>query len=179
MNKKKENKELNENGKIAIDALFSNGFDRPSAYGVAFPNSNPKARARSMYLLLRRPEAKKYYAEKFEEYKDLLSVDKFTLVASLIKQVEFFSEVMQMAENGCPIPENDNDPETIAARDEWFARYGRMKDVISASDNNKAKEMIAKLIGAFEPEKIVIEEKTYNVGFDFDNDEIEEAKIIK
>ena len=49
---------------------------------------------------------------------------------------------------------------------------------MSASENNKAKEMIAKLIGAFEPEKIIVEQQTYNVGFDFGNDEIDEAEVV-
>tara|TARA_R110001632_G_scaffold123505_2_gene236249 strand:- start:180 stop:680 length:501 start_codon:yes stop_codon:yes gene_type:complete len=163
--------ELNEKGKICIDSLFTNGFDRAGAYAVGFPNSTAKSRSSQMYQLLRRPAAKEYYAKKYEEYKEVLGVDKFTLVASLIKQVEFFSDVMRMADEGCTI-ENPRDDASITEEiDEWYARYGRMKDVMSASDNNKAKEMIAKLIGAFEPEKVIIEEKIYKVGFDFDDAE--------
>ncbi len=175
MSEIKRNVELSENAKIAIDTLFTNGFDRPNAYAAGFPTSTKKSRASQMYQLLKRPTAKAYYDEKYKEFKELLGVDKTTLVASLIKQVEFFAEVMHMASEGCPIEDKLGNE---IAREEWFARYGRMKDVMSAAENNKAKEMIAKLIGAFEPEKIEVTEKTFKVGFDFGND-IKDAEIVE
>lgn len=173
-------KVLNDKGKIAIDELFTNGFDRPSAYAKAFPTSTRKTRAGQMYQLLKRPEAGVYYDEKYKEYSKLLGVDKTILVASLIKQVEYFNEVMQMSADGCPIKNPTKDAQIEEDIDEWWNRYGRMKDIVKASDVNAAKNMIAKLIGAFEPEKIVVEEITYSVGFDFGkDDDIQDAKEVE
>jgi len=171
-------RELNDKGKRAIDALFTNGFDRPTAYAVGFPTSTRSTRASQMYQLLRRPEAALYYDSKYEEYKKLLGIDRTVLVASLIKQVEYFNEVMQMSAEGCPIKNPTKDVQIEEDIDEWWSRYGRMKDIVKASDVNAAKNMIAKLIGAFEPEKIIVEEVKYSVGFDFGNDEIEDAKEL-
>jgi|TARA_R110000787_G_scaffold44476_1_gene109185 hypothetical protein len=170
---------ISDRNKEAVDILFTNGFDRGNAYGQVYPDSTPKNRPRQMYLLLRKPHVKAYYDEKYLEFRELFTVDKFTLVASLIKQVEFFNEVMEMSSEGCPLDPTDETPENIQAIDDWWSRYGRMKDIMSASDYNTAKNMIAKLIGAFEPEKVVIETRTFKVGFDLPAGEITDVKTIE
>ena len=50
-------------------------------------------------------------------------------------------------------------------------KLDRMKDIIKGADVLKAQDMVCKLIGAYEPEKIEISEKVYKIGFDFDDAE--------
>lgn len=156
-------KELNEMNKKAIDALFENGFNRTKAYMSVYKQSN-KAHARtSMYQILRKPKAKEYYDLKYKEFRELLDVDKHQMLDKLTAQVDMFDTMIELASK-------DN----LTALEE--EKLDRLKDLVKGADVMKAKDMICKIIGAYEPEKIEVTEKTYSVGFDTGNfDDAEEV----
>ena len=153
-------KEINANQAAAIDELFANGFNRTKAYLVAFPNCKPKYARASMQQLLAKPYIQDYYDVKYKEYQKILGVGKRQMVDSLKTQIEQYEDMLDLAMK----------PKLTAAETEQLER---MKEVIKGSDIMKAKDMICKIIGAYEPEKIEVTDKTYKVSFDLDSDDAE------
>lgn len=160
-------KELNDKNKAVIDRLFVNGFDRAEAWGSEYPNTQPKYIATSIYQMLSKDSAKKYYEVKHDEFKAAIKVDKHTMIDNLIRQIELFDNML-----------------ILASKDELtdleYAKLERLKDLVKGSDIMKAKDMICKLVDAYAPVKIEVKEVTYNVGFDMsEDDDITDAKIIE
>lgn len=153
-------KEINANQAAAIDELFANGFNRTKAYLVAFPNCKPKYARASMQQLLAKPYIQDYYDVKYKEYQKILGVGKRQMVDSLKTQIEQYEDMLDLAMK----------PQLTASETEQLER---MKEVIKGSDIMKAKDMICKIIGAYEPEKIEVTDKTYKVSFDLDSDDAE------
>jgi len=154
---------LNDQQKAAIDRLFINNFNRKEAYTFVYPEVKAKFAGQYMYQLLQNPEVQEYYASKYEEFKSVLNIDKHMMLDNLTNQISQFDDMVALA------------AKDDLTEDEEY-RLKRLGWIIKGSDVMKAKDMICRIIGAYEPEKIEVSNKTWNVGFD--SDDIEEAKEV-
>lgn len=151
---------LNDNQKSAIDHLFANGFNRQKAYLAAYPNCKPSLARSGMQQILAKDYVQAYYDIKYKEYQKIVGIDARQMVDSLKTQIEQYEDMLDLAIK----------PNLTAKEMELLER---MKDVIKGSDIMKAKDMICKIIGAYEPERIEVTDKTFKVGFDLDADDAE------
>jgi hypothetical protein len=152
---------INENNKAAIDELFLNGFNRAKAYGLIYPdNKNPSM---GMGQLMQRQPAKDYYALKHKEWRESLSIDKYEIIDGLRKQIELHNDMIELASK-----------DSLTTREQ--EKLSRLNELVKGSDIMKAKDMICRIIGAYEADKIEVVQKTYKVGFDLD---INDAEIIE
>lgn len=154
------NNEINTSQRLAIDELFANGFNRQKAYRVAYPDCKPEHARSGMQQILSKAHVQEYYDLKYNEYKKIVGTDAYQMVDSLKTQIEQYEDMLDLAVK----------PKLTAAEVELLER---MKDVIKGSDIMKAKDMICKIIGAYEPERIEVTDKTYKVSFDLDSDDAE------
>ncbi len=152
--------ELNEAQKMAIDELFVNGFNRQKAYMRAYPDCIPKYARSGMQQILSKDYVQDYYDVKYKQYQKIVGIDARQMVDSLKTQIEQYEDMLDLAIK----------PNLTAKEVELLER---MKDVIKGADIMRAKDMICKIIGAYEPEKIEITDKTYKIGFDLDADDAE------
>ena len=61
----------------------------------------------------------------------------------------------------------------IGLTDKEIAKLARISELVKGSDIMKAKDMICRIIGAYEPDKIEVVDRTYKVGFDLGDSEPE------
>jgi hypothetical protein len=153
-------KELSDKNKAVIDRLFINGFDRIEAWQSQFPKSQEKYAGVSCYQMLERANAKEYYTVKHEEFKQSFNIDKHIMVEKLLHQVDTFDAMIALAGK-------DN------LTDDEADKLERLSNLIKGSDIMKAKDMICKLIDAYTPTKIEVTNKTYRVGFDLSDEDLE------
>jgi len=146
-------KELNDKQRACIDRYFVNGFDRAEAYGFAYPDSNPETRNQSMYIMLNRDSVKEYHERKYEEFKSMISMDKHIMIDNLMRISNRYDDMVSLAGK-----------DKLTALEE--ERLERLSGVLKGSDAMKAKDMICRIIGAYEPEKIEVTNKTWRVSFD-------------
>ena len=143
---------ITDKNMAVIDRMFINGFDRIEAWNSVYTDVNQTHVSRSVYQMLNRKNSKEYYNIKYEEFKQAISVDKYTMIDNLIRQVETFDDIISLAAK-----EKLTDIE--------LDKLDRLTSLIKGADIMKAKDMICKLIGAYEPAKIEVKEVTYTVGF--------------
>ncbi len=146
-------RELNEAQRKCIDRLFTNGFNRAEAYAHAYPNSKPNTRHQSMYILLQKDSVKEYHAQKYEEFKALTDVDKHMMVDNLMTMIHRYDDMVALASK-----------DTLTSKQE--DRLERLSSVLKGADVMRAKDMVCRIIGAYEPDKIEVTNKTWNVSFD-------------
>ena len=149
---------LNEDNKRVIDELFLNGFNRKKAYALVYPEN--KAPAQGMGQMMARQNVKDYYASKHKEWRESLSMDKYEVIDGLRRQIELHNDMVELALK-----------DSLTTREE--EKLARLNELVKGSDIMKAKDMICRIIGAYEPDKIEVVERTYKVGFDLDPDEAE------
>lgn len=154
-------REINDAQRKCIDRLFVNGFNRQEAYGYAYPDSNPDLRGQSMYILLKRDSVKEYYDRKYEEFIALTDIDKHVMVDNLITMMRRYDDMLALASK-----------DKLTSLEE--EKLERLSSILKGSDVMKAKDMICKIIGAYEPEKIEVTNKTWRVSFD----DADDAKLI-
>jgi len=152
--------EINENQKHAIDELFINGFNRRKAYSVAYPDCKDANLAVGMAQIMRKDYVKEYYALRHKEWREALGMDKYQVIDGLRKQIEMFDDMVELS-----LKDDLTDKEV--------AKLGRLTELVKGSDVMRAKDMICRIIGAYEPEKIEVSNKVFKVGFDMDSDEVE------
>lgn len=145
--------ELNDKNKEVIDRMFVNGFNRVEAWSSVYPTTQHKYISSSVHQMLVKPHAKEYYQLKHEEYKDALSVDKYVMVEKLLNQIDMFDAMILLA---------SKDKLTITEEE----KLERLTALVKGADIMKAKDMICKLIDAYTPIKVKVENVTYNVGFE-------------
>ena len=63
--------------------------------------------------------------------------------------------------------------DSLTTREE--EKLGRISELVKGSDIMKARDMICRIIGAYEPEKVEVSNTVYKVGFDLD---VNDAEII-
>ena len=153
-------KKINDKQKLVIDELFANGFNRKKAYLIGYPDTNEDFAQTNVQRLFTKDYIIDYYDEKYKQYQLMMGTDAFQMVENLKHQVEQYEDMLTLAIKPNP-----------TAKD--IELLERMKDVIKGSDIMKAKDMICKIIGAYEPTKIEVTDVTYKIGFDLDSDDAE------
>jgi len=143
---------LSERQRTAIDELFINGFNRPAAYRKAYPNVQEKNARASMYILMKKSYVQLYYAERMKEFANTIKLDKMQMITGILNQIETYESMVELSLKD-DITEKERD------------KVNRYKWLVNGADIAKYRDMLCKLIGAYEPEKIEIQEKTFKIGF--------------
>ena len=148
-------KRLTDRHRLVIDEYFNNGFKKKEAYLVGYPNCKPTSAYVGFTQLLYKDYVVEYYNTKYQEFKDSLSVTKIEIVSSLKKQIDLFDAMIELS-----LKDNMSEKEEL--------KLSRLKDIVRGQDVMKAREMICRIMGVFEAEKVEIKSKTYSIGFDVD-----------
>lgn len=149
---------ISDKNKAFINRLFINGFNRREAYMSQYQNATETYAPVSAYHVLNKPECKDYYAKKWKEFEKEFNIDKKIMCSKLVHKIDLYDEMLYIATKDNPTEEE-------------LDKLDRMKEIIKGADILKAQDMVCKMIGAYEPEKIEISEKVYRIGFDFDDAE--------
>tara|TARA_R110002020_G_scaffold17516_6_gene61442 strand:- start:1882 stop:2343 length:462 start_codon:yes stop_codon:yes gene_type:complete len=140
-----------------INRLFINGFNRKEAY-TAIYDCKDRYTSVLAYSVLQRPECDAYYKSLWKKFELEFDVNKKMIVSKLVHKINMYDEMLYIVTKDDPTEQE-------------LDKLERMKDIIKGADVLKAQDMVCKLIGAYEPEKIEISEKVYKIGFDFDDAE--------
>lgn len=140
-----ENK-LNKKQKAFVDELFKNGFNQTNAYVKIYGINNKDYAAKSASRLMSKVEVKAYYEHLYKEYRKSLDIDKQKMLDMLMDEINLFNEMKVLAQQ-----------EELTYEEEM--RFSRLSTLLKASDINKVRDMINKLIGAYEPEKTEVQHK--------------------
>jgi len=161
--KKKNNTKLNEKQKKFVDEIFKNGFNNGRAYQLVYGIENPNyADASASRLLNNNENVKNYYDFCLKKHREKLNIDKQKMLDMLVDELNLFNEMKILA----------NKEKLTSTESE---RFNRLSILLKASDANKTRDMVNKLIGAYEPEKQEVTHK-WKVGFGYENSEEEEEK---
>lgn len=137
-------KKINKKQKAFVDELFKNGFNQTKAYRSVYDIKNDHYANVASSRLMANDGIKAYYEHLYEEYRKTLDIDKQKMLDSLMDDINLYNEVKVLGRK-----------ENLSKSEQ--ERLVRLKGIVSASDANKARDMINKLIGSYEPEKQEIE----------------------
>ena len=135
---------INKKQKAFVDQLFKNGFNQTEAYCVVYNIENRDYGRIGGSRMLTKDNVKAYYEHLYKEYRKSLDIDKQKMLDSLMDDINLYDEVKVLGRK-----------ENLSKNEQ--ERLVRLKGIVSASDANKARDMINKLIGSYEPEKQEIE----------------------
>ena len=144
-------KVISDKHKAVVDELMINGLKRKQAYESVY-NSTGLVSARSCYIMLQRQEVMDYMDVQRQELMKNVQMDKQGVVLKLMSHIEGFDDL-------CALASKD-----ILTEKEYM-RFNRLEKMYSQAGSLKAFELIGKLTGLFEPEKIVVESVSYKVDF--------------
>ena len=154
--------EINDRQRMFVDELFLNGFNRVKAYSTVYPDCKGKSVAPAICQIMKKPHVKEYYNDKYKEFREILSIDKYQILDGLRRQIELFDNMTELSLK-----------DSLTTREE--EKLGRISELVKGSDIMKARDMICRIIGAYEPEKVEVSNTVYKVGFDLD---VNDAEII-
>lgn len=148
---------MNKKQKAFVDEYILNGFDPSAAYIKVYKNDAPHTR-KSAYIVLNKPYVKEYIDIQMAKVNKKYDLDKHKMIVSLLKTKEAFDDLYELAKKDEPSKlEKD--------------KIRRLSSLLKASDVNKVNDMLNKLGGFYEPEKVEVKTE-WNIGFtDFDMDE--------
>jgi hypothetical protein len=138
---------LNKKQKAFVDELFRNGFNQTKAYMKIYEINNKDYATNAGSRLMANDSVKQYYNHKYEEYRESLNIDKQKMIDMLMDEINLFAEMKYLASK----------EEDLTYEEEM--RLSRLSNLLKGSDINKARDMINKMIGAYEPEKQEITHK--------------------
>jgi hypothetical protein len=141
---KKTGHGLNDKHKLFVDTLFINNFDQGAAYRTVFGTDNVHYSHTSSSRLMGKSYVKDYYNHKIKEYRKSLDITKEKMIDKLMEELNLFDEIKALARKD------------VLTIDE-INKLDRLGSILKASDANKSRDMINKLIGSYEPEKQEIE----------------------
>lgn len=144
-------KVISDKHKAVVDELMVNGLKRKQAYESVY-NSTGLVSARSCYIMLQRPEVMDYMDVQRQELMKNVQMDKQGVVLKLMSHIEGFDDLCALASK-----------DTLTEKE--YMRFNRLEKMYSQAGSLKAFELIGKLTGLFEPEKIQIETVNYKVDF--------------
>jgi len=145
------NGEIKEEHKLVVDGIFKNNFDRAQAYVDVYECSLHSARS-AVCTMLKRPEVKRYYDEQMEYFKQETTLSKEKILTGLESHIKLFDSMVELAQK---------DELTKAEAQ----KLKRLNDMLKASDVLKAKDMLCRITGAYEPDKLQVEQITYKIDF--------------
>ena len=137
-------KKINKKQKAFVDEMFKNGFNQSKAYRSVYNITNDHYANVASSRLMANDGIRAYYDYKYEEYRKSLDIDKQKMLDNLMDDINLYNEVKVLGRK-----------ENLSKNEQ--ERLVRLKGIVSASDANKARDMINKLIGSYEPEKQEIE----------------------
>ena len=142
---------LSEKHKDVIDFYFANGFNKRKAYESEYEATGTQA-SKGFYTMLQKEQCRAYYEEKQRQLAENVGITKHTLIESLARDVENYSDYVDLA---------SMDNLTNAQEKKFY----RLSQIYSSATKIKSIEVIAKLLGLFEPEKVEVKQVNYTVGF--------------
>ena len=144
-------KTLSDKHKAVVDELIVNGFNRKAAYETVY-KSKGNSSSVACFHMLRRPEVQEYLNNERAELVKSVAMDKQGVVLKLLQQIEGYDDLTVLASQ-----------ESLTEKE--YMRFNRLKELYSQQGALKAFEIIAKLTGLYEPEKVVVESVNYEIGF--------------
>lgn len=155
---------LSERRKKFVDRLFFNNFNQSEAYTYAYEieNNDNEYPKKAGSRLMTFDDVKGYYNHKLALYRKKLDIDKNKMIDKLMTINNLYDEMLFIA-NKDEITEEEED------------RLFRLTQLLKGSDAAKAKDMIIRMIGAYEPDKLDVTQQIYTIDFnDFEADNEEE-----
>jgi len=149
-------KEISEKHKSVVDEYFLNGFSKPSAYSTQYEVEGIAA-SRGFYKMCLRPEVKEYFMASQKDLAASIGLSKEVIVGTLAKDIESYNEFVALANQ-------DN----LTEKQE--KKFNRLAQIYNHNSKIKSMEVISKLLGLFEPEKVEIKQVNYTVDFGTKND---------
>jgi hypothetical protein len=146
-----ETKKISDRHKAVVDELMVNGLNRKKAYESVY-KSTGLVSARSCYIMLQRPEVQEYFNEQRENLLSTVSMDKQGVVLKLMSHIEGFDDLTSLASQD-------------KLSEQEYMKFNRLEKLYSQAGSLKAFELIGKLTGLFEPEKVQVEHIEYKVDF--------------
>lgn len=144
-------KTLSDKHKAVVDELIVNGFNRKAAYETVY-KSKGNSSSVACFHMLRRPEVQEYLNHERSELVKSVAMDKQGVVLKLLQQIEGYDDLTVLASQ-----------ESLTEKE--YMKFNRLKELYSQQGALKAFEIIAKLTGLYEPEKVVVESVNYEIGF--------------
>ena len=123
-----------------VDEYFRNEFKQTDAYLKVYPNVSVTIARSSAWRVMQRDEVKKYVDYRYKKYRRELDIDKQGLLDQLMKQIRLYDTMLELAIRDVLTLEEEE-------------KLDRINKMLKGSDINAARNMIAKIIGAYEPEK--------------------------
>ena len=142
---------LSKKHKAVVDEYFRNDFKQSDAYMKVYPNVSITIARSSAWRLMQRDEVKSYVDYRYKKYRKELDIDKQGLLDQLMKQVRLYDTMLELALRDVLTLEEEE-------------KLDRINKMLKGSDINAARNMIAKIIGAYEPEKVETKIE-WNIGF--------------
>jgi hypothetical protein len=134
--------------KALLEEYYANGFDSIKAYCKVKDIKAPKGRKErasiQAMVSMTRSGNPDYVAELEKKHQIRYGKTKDRLVAKLEGVADTFEELTSIALQDGELSEEDE------------AKFKRLKSIMTAKDYNKAVELIGKLTGSFEPEKVEV-----------------------
>jgi hypothetical protein len=154
---------INDKQKIFVDLQFDKGLSQTEAYVQSYGITNRIYANNGSCRLMKNPIVKAYYDHKYEQYRKTLNIDKDKMIDMLMSELNLFNEMKTLANK-----------DTLTDTEQ--SRFNRLASLLKASDANKTRDMINKLIGSYEPDKHEVTHNVWNVGFATNEPEIEDEE---
>lgn len=136
-----KNNKLNMKQKAFVDELFKNGFNQTEAYITVYQSITNRDYAKTAASrMMTKDNVKNYYEHKYAEYRNGLDIDKQKMIDMLKDELNLFDEMKRIANKENPNPTEQS-------------RLMRLSMLLKGSDASKTRDMINRLIGAYEPDK--------------------------
>tara|TARA_R110002074_G_scaffold2181_1_gene12995 strand:+ start:140 stop:598 length:459 start_codon:yes stop_codon:yes gene_type:complete len=144
-------KTINDKHKAVVDEYFINGFNKIKAYESEYEVKGTAA-SRGFYKMTLKEDVKDYFLSCQKDLAASIGLSKEVLVGTLSKDIESYHLFVDLANK-----------DSLTEKEE--KKFNRLKEVYSHNSKTKSLELIAKLLGLFEPEKIEVKSINYTVDF--------------
>jgi hypothetical protein len=143
---------INPKQKLFADLYFKYKLDGTKAYMETYGAKLKSARLGAWRLLNENYHVMEYVKYKASVEAAKYDIDKTTIIKELLDMSNYFKELRELG---------DKESLTDSEKD----RFKRLSQLLKGSDYSKIQDMLSKLIGAYEPDKINVKQ-SWNVSFD-------------
>jgi len=143
---------INDKQKIFVDLMLDKGFSQTEAYVQAYGITNRIYANNGACRLIKNPIVKNYYDHKYAEYRKTLDISKDKMIDMLMDELNLFNEMKVLANK-----------DTLTDIEQ--SRFNRLASLLKASDANKTRDMINKLIGSYSEIKHEVTHNIWKIGF--------------
>jgi hypothetical protein len=131
---------LNKKQKAFVDELFKNGFNQTNAYVSVYGVTNRNYAKIAASRMMTNDNVRFYYEHLYKQHREKLDIDKQKMLDILVDEMNLFAEMKALAQK-----------DDLTYEEEM--KLSRLSNLLKASDINKVRDMINKMIGTYEPEK--------------------------